>query len=72
MPTPAESGFRHGWSTMLKLRVGMPPTVLAIMPNRAKVLLFCRKAHNDLVLLRASSLNQPLDCCAILLLSRGR
>jgi len=28
MPTPAESGFRHGWSTMPKLRVGMPPTIL--------------------------------------------
>jgi len=27
MPTPAEGGFRHGWSTMPKLRVGMPPTV---------------------------------------------
>jgi len=27
MPTPAESGFRHGRSTMPKLRVGMPPTI---------------------------------------------
>jgi len=26
MPTHAESGFRHGWSTMPKLRVGMPPS----------------------------------------------
>jgi len=39
MPTPAESGFRHGWSTMHKLRVGMPPTIFAIMTQMAKVLL---------------------------------
>jgi len=38
MPTPAESGFRHGISTMPKLRVGMPPAILAIMPQMAKVL----------------------------------
>jgi len=38
MPTPAESGFRHVWSTMPKLRVGMPPTILAIMPQMAKML----------------------------------
>jgi len=38
MPTPAEGGFRHGCSTMPKLRVGMPPTILAIMPQMAKVL----------------------------------
>jgi len=35
MPTPAESGFRHGKSTMPKLRVGMPPTILAIVPQVA-------------------------------------
>jgi len=39
MPTPAESGFRHSISTMPKLRVGMPPTILAIMPQMAKMLL---------------------------------
>jgi len=38
MPTPAESGFRHGWSTMPKLRVGMPPMIFAIMPQMAKML----------------------------------
>ena len=38
MPTPAEGGFRHGWSTMPKLRVGMPPTILAVMLHLAKVL----------------------------------
>jgi len=38
MPTPAESGFRHGRSTMPKLRVGMPPTIFAVMPQTAKVL----------------------------------
>jgi len=42
MPTPAESGFRHGWSTMPKLRVGMPPMILAVMPQTAKVLLFAK------------------------------
>ena len=38
MPTTAEGGFRHGIATMPKLRVGMPPTILAIMPQMAKVL----------------------------------
>jgi len=38
MPTPAESGFRHGRPTMPKLRVGMPPTILATMLQMAKVL----------------------------------
>jgi len=38
MPTPAEGGFRHGGNPMPKLRVGMPPTILAIMPQMAKML----------------------------------
>jgi len=38
MPTPAESGFRHGIATMPKLRVGMPPTIFAVMPQIDKVL----------------------------------
>jgi len=36
MPTPAGSGFRHGWSTMPKLRVGMPPMILAVMASGGK------------------------------------
>jgi len=38
MPTPAEGGFRHGTATMPKLRVGMPPTILVVMPKMAKML----------------------------------
>jgi len=41
MPTPAESGFRHGWSTMPKLGASMTPVIFAmysIMPQMAKVL----------------------------------
>jgi len=38
MPTPAESGFRHGCPSMPKLRVGMPPTILAVILHLAKVL----------------------------------
>jgi len=40
MPTPAEGGFRHGCNTMPKLRVGMPPTILAIIHQMATVLQF--------------------------------
>jgi len=44
MPTPAESGFRHGLPNMPKLRVGMPPIhplfrlIYSIVLQMAKVL----------------------------------
>jgi len=36
---PLKAGLAHGLSTMPKLRVGMPPTILAIIPQIAKMLL---------------------------------
>jgi len=36
---PLKAGLTHGWSTMPKLRVGMPPAIFAIMPQIAKMLL---------------------------------